>query len=327
MKRRAQDGLNTDDKTVLEFAFARNVDLRDGVNVSFIQSGTKISGADKLRITSGNVDWNAVEEARLSIQLASRGAIDPKNYSSPELQSRAAAFASYLKEDFRGALEQWRAYPHEVTDINELRMMAVCLADEGNPAVAQYIEKLRTFLPTEADAVLAHFLGRSQQWAEATDTLEKVFHALQTDPWPGPDLTQRILKVAGYVAEQSPSESHAQRLHQAVRKPFAVFNSDEPRLLALFRIGLKLDRGAHGQYTLPAIEAAEPYVPWQAEFLQIRKSCYERTHNPRLAQARREWNEYVRGQPASFDGLVIPKESKEPEKGFAISGTGQTPSP
>ena len=327
MKRGANNVLNTDDKTVLEFAFARNVDLRGGVSVAFLQSGTRISGADKLPITSGNVDWSLVQEARLWAQLAFRGAIDPNDYDSPELRSRAAAFKSYVAEDFKAALASWREHPHDVTDINELRMMSECMADEGNPAVAQYIETLRKSLPTEADAFLSHFLGRREQWTEATDVMEKVFHALQTDPWPGPELTQRTLKVAGYVAERSPSELAAHRLYQAVQKPFSVFNSQEARIQALLRIGIKLDGGSYGEYTLPAIEAAEPNVPWQADFLQARKTCYENTHNPGLAQAKRDWNEYLKEQPAGFGGLVMPKETKQPDKGFVLSDTSQTPTP
>ena len=322
MKRGRDATLNTDDRTVLEFAFARNVDLSEGFHISSIRPGARLSRADRLPIRNGEVDWDAVEAARLSMQMMFGEKIEPKDYSDPEEKSRAAAFASFLQGDPDGALALWRQHPHEVTDINELRMVAECMAQEGKPTVAPYIEKLRETLPTEADAILAHFLVRRGQWEEATDVLEKVFHALRTDPWPGPELTQRTLKIAEVVAKNSKSDVLAQRLYQALREPFSAFNSDEPRLMKLLSVGILLDKDSYGSHTLAAIEPEEPYVPWQSGFLQIRKSCYKAIGSPRLAQAERELDQFLKEQPANFDPAAFRKEIPIDSKdALALSST------
>jgi len=50
--------------------------------------------------------------------------------------------------------------------------------------------------------------------------------------------------------------------YEALRTPFSVYNSDNARLLNLFRFGIKLDKSRYGKYTLAALEPMEPYVPW-----------------------------------------------------------------
>jgi hypothetical protein len=52
------------------------------------------------------------------------------------------------------------------------------------------------------------------------------------------------------------------RIYEAPRTPFSVYNSDNARLLDLFRFGIKLDKGRYGKYTLAALDPTEPSMPW-----------------------------------------------------------------
>jgi hypothetical protein len=52
------------------------------------------------------------------------------------------------------------------------------------------------------------------------------------------------------------------RIYEALRTPFSVYNSDNARLLNLFRFGIKLDKGRYGKYTLAALEPMEPVCAW-----------------------------------------------------------------
>jgi hypothetical protein len=59
------------------------------------------------------------------------------------------------------------------------------------------------------------------------------------------------------------------RIYEALRTSFSVYNSDNARLLNLFRFGIKLDKGRYGKYTLAALEPMEPYVRGSPQFSTI----------------------------------------------------------
>jgi Flp pilus assembly protein TadD len=286
------------------------MDSENSFPIEALRSSAKAGHADHLDLSNGadKVRWEEVEVGRLSM-LAGFGEVpDPEEFTADN-RSRAAAYASYDRGELPEALNFWRERPREVKDLNDLRLVAECMAEEGNTETEAYIDKLREFVPTEADAILAHLLYRRGQYEQATDVLENVFHRLHTDPWPNRELTGRTLLVARRVVERANSDMIAQRLHQALRMPFCVFNSEEPRRIYLLEIGTKLDKGDYGEYTLTAVEATEPHIPWQAEFLKLRKACYENVGSPRWAQAERDLNQFIKEQPPRLQNLAFSKQT------------------
>jgi spermidine synthase len=306
--------LNTDDRTVLEFAFARNVDLRNAFRVETLRSGARASHADRLALSRGEVDWDDVESERLSMLLTFGETPNPEDYDDPEYRSRAAAYVNYAKGNFATVLKYWREQPREVKDLNDLRMVAECLADEGGTEAFGYIKKLKESMPLEADGILAHLLMRRGEFDRATDVLVDVFHRLRTDPWMSRALTERTLTVAQQVVENTKSDVSAQRLYEAIRFPFSVYNSEEPRRMRFLWMGMRLDNGKPGEYTLAAVELAEPYVPWQPGFLKVRKRCYEALGSPRFATADRELKEFLAEQPSHLDAIAFLNETKPDDK-------------
>lgn len=313
--------LNTDDRTVLEFAFARSKDQRDGFRIGQLRSGAKVSGADRLPLFNGEVDWNQVDQARISMLVPFGDLAYSEDYADPVDRSRAEAYSSYVNGDLEAALELWREHPRQVRDLIDLQMVAECLADDRKTEALGYIEKLRVFAPTEADAILAHFLLQEGQFDQATDALERAFHRLRSDPWPSRELTERTLTVARSVAQHSKSDLIAQRLYQALKVPFSVFNGEEQRRIVWLEIGMLLDKGHYGEYSLPALAAAEPNVPWQERFLKARKACYENLGSPRAAQADRDWKQFVAEQPARLGNIAFLKEipaEEKPQIGYGL---------
>jgi hypothetical protein len=72
---------------------------------------------------------------------------------------------------------------------------------------------------------------------------------------------------------------------------------------------------------LPALEAAEPNVPWQERFLKARKACYENLGSPRAAQADRDWKQFVAEQPARLENIAFLKEipaEEKPQIGYGL---------
>lgn len=310
-RQRHQGPLNTDDQTVLEFAFARNVDLQQGFRLPSLRLIANVTRADRLPLT-GELDVARVNTGRMSMLLAFEEAPEVEDYGTPELRSLAAAYASFVKGDLVSALARWKEHPREPRDLNELLLVAECMAHSGAPEADGYIEKLRTILPTDAGAISARLLLRRGQYEQATAVLEDVFRRLQTDPWPSRDLTGRTLLVAQQVAENARNDQLVRRLYQALRAPFSVYNSEESRLARLFRFALMLEKSRPGEQTQAAIAPTEPHIPWQELFLKVRKASYAVTANPRLAVAERDLREFLKARADRLEEAGLTSKAAPP---------------
>ena len=58
--------LNTDDRTVIEFAFARSVSATNVFHLPNFRAAVRAAGRDRPNIEEANVDWNRVREAQIS---------------------------------------------------------------------------------------------------------------------------------------------------------------------------------------------------------------------------------------------------------------------
>jgi hypothetical protein len=288
----------------LEFAFARNVDLKNGFDISSLRLLSGVTRSDRLPISSGEVNWSQVNFARISMLLGFGESPNPAEYASEALQSRVLAYGAYIKNDLTGALGSWRRDTREPTDLNELIMVAECTANEAGPEADAYIEKLRELLPAEADAILVSLLWRRGQVDEAADLLAKVLQRLRDDPWLKTELIERTLILAGQIVDHSSNDSVVARIYDALRKPFCVYNGDNSRQIVSLRCGIKLDKGQYGRYCLPVLESLEPNVPWRSTFLQIRAASYRATNHPLRVQAERDVKKFLSQQPARLDVLA-----------------------
>jgi spermidine synthase len=298
-----RDHLNTDDRTVLEFAFARNVDLQNGFHLSAFRLMASLAHADRLPVSTGEVNWNQTTLARMSMLLADGEMPDPAQYAAQSLQTRMAAYASYLKGDLAGALFNWRKESRQPNDLNELLMLTECSAQEAGPETDSYIEKLRESLPFEADVIQANLLWRRGKLQEAATLAIAQLRRLHQDPWLGGEVTKRFLALAMEMVDHATDNATILPMYEALEKPFLAYNNQELRLVDLLHCGIKLDQGKPGKYCLPPVEAAEPHIPWQPRFLQIRADCYKAVNDPRRAEAERDLQSYVADQPLRIDAV------------------------
>jgi spermidine synthase len=295
--------LNTDDQTVLEFAFARNIDLQHGFKLSLLRLGAAANGADRLPVT-GEVDWRRVMTGRFSMLLASGEIPQLEDYSSPELRILMLAYREYLNNNLAGAYSRWREQPRAPHDLNELQMLAECAASENGPEAEETIAQLRPILPLEADAFAARLLTRRGDYEGATELLESFFRALRTDPWPNRHLVGRTCVLVQEVADKANTDAITRRLHDALAERFSVYNAEDARALRLFRLALKLDGPTPGHHAAAALAASEPHVPWQESLLRARHAAYQATRSPQLGRATRELHEFLRHQPKEMQYRV-----------------------
>jgi spermidine synthase len=303
---------NTDDRTVLEFAFARNVDLSSGFRPAALRLMADLMQVNRIPISKGDVNWSDVGVKRLSMLLSLEEMPNPDDYASG-IQSTAAAYAAFLKGDLVGALRNWRAHPREPNDLNELLMMAECSANEGTPETDAYLEKLRELLPNEADAIRVSLLLHRGKIDEAAELLATVLQRLHTDPWLSLRLAERTLVLAQRMVDHISNDSQLNAIYEALRTPFSVDMCDALRVNDLVLFGVKLDKGQHGKYTFAAIEPQEPFVPWQVKFLKIREACYKAMKSPLSAQASRDVNDFFAREPSRLSVIRPPTKTTPTE--------------
>jgi spermidine synthase len=322
-QRLAVGPLNTDDRTVVEFSFARSMNLTNGFQIANLRASAHDAHADRPQLIAGEIDWSLVDEARLSM-FASLSKAEPFHTRLTDQQrARAAAFVSYMQGDLPAALRQWRAQTEEPKTLSELELVAECLAVDGDNAALRYIGKLANVLPLEAEAIQAELSWRDRRPQEAVDTLDRFFLALRDDPWPAEELIKRSMSRAEAIANSDRSKVASALLYDALRVPLCVFNNEADRLGTVLAIGIYLDGDNPGDYTRAAIEAFEPHVLWVHKFLEVRKACYAATHSPRAEQASRDFDEFMKHEASTSDVATLAKAiaTRSAEKASSESST------
>jgi hypothetical protein len=190
----------------------------------------------------------------------------------------------------------------------QLQLVSECLASQGDSAASPLIEKLAEALPRDAEAIRVEFLWREQRPQEATDALESFFRGLREDPWPSRELISRSLARAEAIARSDRSKIAAGLFYDALATPFCVFTNESERLRARLGIGIYLDDDRPGEHAHTVLQAFEPYVVWQRNFLNNRKECYLAQHSPLAKQANRDFDEFMKREAVTADVSGLTKE-------------------
>lgn len=299
--------LNTDDRTVIEFAFARSISTRNGFQISSLRAAAHAANCDRPQIVQGEIDWARVDEARISIFASLNRAEPTRAALSNEQRYRAAAFVSYMDGDLTGALRYWRSQPAQPKTLSQLALVAEGLAVEGETAALSYIKSLGEALPLEADAIRAELYWSQGRAEEAAHTMERFLRAVHDNPWPDQNLISRSMARAETIANADKSRQASRSLYAALREPLCIWNGEADRLLHLLSIGMYLDDNKSGKYTTPVIEALEPHVIWERRFLEIRKARYAAMGSPRLNEATRDLDTFLEHEAFTGDVSALTK--------------------
>lgn len=282
--------LNTDDRTILEFAFARGLSPATMSPLMELRRNSHLFGTDKPDV-DGALDWNRVNDERLGMFALDGDAPGVDEWMSTDQRLLAQAFQAYVRDDLLTTYQCWRQLKREPRSINELIVAAESFADRVDSAAVKYIQALSEIDPVDAKCIEARLLWRQSRNAEAATLLEKAFAQLRTDVWADRELTARALKLAEQLGGKD--QKIAASLYRALEAPFCLRNNEEQRLMAQVNLGIAADFGQANDYTLHAIEKFEPYVPWQPAFLKLRADVYAHADHALRDQAERDlatWN-------------------------------------
>jgi spermidine synthase len=287
--------INTDDRNVVEFGFARSVGRARGLIVPELRRLASATGFARPTLADAErVDWGAVETARVSFDAA-HGTFDdiPANPAPSERLRQQAIVRFFDANDAAGATEAWSRQHEGPRDLIETRMLAGIEAQRGSDAALEWIERIRAFEPGDADALLALLRWRQGRNAQAADALRSALVAFRSDAWVMQQSILNALALVLPVATAAPDAAPA--LLDALRQPFVVRAADVPRATTAAELSRRVD---FGKTCREPVGQLEPFVPWSEYFLTLRRDCYRAAGDTRLALAERELAEFYAREPA-----------------------------
>lgn len=285
--------LNTDDRPVLEFGFARGLGRSGLFQLDDLRALARSRGED--RPAGVAIDWEHVDELRQARSLLWRDAVGGKG-RNPEAEQRRQARVAYSEVDLRAACQHWFAQPVGPFTYPDLLLTAECLAGTGNPQAPRHAARLP---PVDAHLVLAIWHGGEGRDAQAVRHLLAAFAGARQDPWASIPLLERVIGFAGDIATRDPAAARA--IFQALAEPFAVGMADQTRLRERLKLAWLLREGC-----VEALKPFEPDPPWEDLFLAQRARCYREAHHPLADRARTDLAEYMENAPPRLETGLPP---------------------
>ncbi len=139
--------LNTDDRQLIEFSFARSLGRDDDLMNELLLSAQRLN-AHRPTNVRGRFDWAAVDANRGSMSWL----------RSPLAKNDVAR--KYERGDLAGALASWRTSAWSPANSFDNAMLGHILANAGDDTALTYIDPLRPWQPTEAEALTGLLLYR-----------------------------------------------------------------------------------------------------------------------------------------------------------------------
>lgn len=289
---------NTDDKTVLEFRFARTLGKRVGIS-------TRDLGWGK----GGNIPSEMVEDldkGLLAREMMAAAAMQGELHDLPSdsptaMLGRAKMYKMWLAKAPQPLDD---AFPTDIDAANsfELAVTAWALASTGNKDALPWIARLRVIRPDEADALEAVYHASQRDGEKTLAALKLPFSQWRTLPWAHEQIVGAAMDTAVRLAEAVPSDTYREQLFDMISEPFSVAMMDERRRLALYAIASTFTEPAlRDKKIVAALETSEPHVPWAESLLQTRAEVYGRTRHPLARRAADELAKYRENEAAPLE--------------------------
>jgi hypothetical protein len=277
--------MNTDDRTYLEFAFARSVGESAQNTLLEMRQLARVRRRGEPTPVNGSIDWNKVAERRATRVVAEGVKMQIVQPTDPGVAARQGARVAYGAENFAKVRQAWVSQSEEPAVLGDLRMVAESFVIAGDSNATRYIEALRTLQPVEAEALTAVVSVRSGNHAAGVDQFIEALRSYRVHPWANRALIMRSFDAIGSRLDDSGSL----KVFEVLREPFAVRVLDIARLEVRSAIGL---RPGFEQYCVEALAPLEPNVPWNEALLRERDKCYSNFQPALAAKARADLEKF-----------------------------------
>jgi hypothetical protein len=261
--------LNVDDRALVEFGFARMSADNVALSGKDIRKLARQRGEHRPGAFRGDIDWTRADEQWASFLVAEEEKDDPPDFLGQEPKARLYAQTQFLAGDPAKAVAFWYSQHDEPKTPTELAVVAESLASTADERARPFIERLRSYQPTEADAIEARLLLRQGKPREAAAAIETTFERHRRDAWPWSIVAKHAIDTAEEITRADPSL--ADRMYAALEHPFPVYLHEDRRINAMLKIAMKNKLEVPCARTL---DLFEPFVPWQRDVLDWRAGCY-----------------------------------------------------
>lgn len=298
--------LNTDDRNLVEFAFARSLSRSQLFDLERVRREAAAMGAGRPDV-SGRVDWDRVARQRVAIQFVAGTPPTAAADASEAQRIRTEAVRLYLTGELAQAARKFREQPEPPQGLVETTVLAEGLAELGDPAAVEHIRVLREHQPTEAEAATARLALRVGNLELAVAALVSSLTRYRTDPWAGQVAMSHALGLADELTLTRGDLVPV--VFEALSQPFSMRALEEPRRLFLLSVG------SHGgQYRCEEVLAPlEPHVPWRGDVLRYRARCYAKARDGKQEMSRADLQRFERqerqGKPPASPKATPPTSS------------------
>jgi predicted membrane-bound spermidine synthase len=287
-----QIGRNTDDRTVLEYRFAKTVGQQTPFSVEATRDRLRAAGFHRPALVDDSLDWNLVELRHQEFNLLFGGQLSLALLPRPDDRALVQAFDRYRDNDFAGVLELWPTQYRAPSGHIQQLVLARCYAELARPECLELIMEAEKRYPIDAAAVRAIYQWRAGKTADAAQSLERFYTLLADSPWVLPVVSETATSRTIDVAKAD--HDAARRLNTSLSRPFASWRFDYLRTLARFMVAEQLSP----ESVVEALRELEPNVPWTAEVLEARAKAYAAVEHPLAARAKNDWLWFQRHRSA-----------------------------
>jgi len=288
-----EEGLvNTDDRMLLEFSFARTMMNRQLRIAEIIrQEAWKRKMNTPLWMDAG-LDWQKILE-NYDLLAVNQGFTTQNSPDLPkDRQVRIEAYNLFNADQLAAdqILQLWKQQHHEVKYPLEIAMLAEAYAEKGHYKALPLINQLKKYFPVTAEAILAKYYLRSKDPEQALNSMREVFTNLRTHPWVMVPVMYRALIQATEMARTFPVMAPV--LFELVSEPFCVSILERYRKAAMLEISNDLPI----EKAVEALQEFEPHVPWNEGFLRARFEVYKETNHSMIQQAEKDLNDFLKNK-------------------------------
>ncbi|MBN1423573.1 fused MFS/spermidine synthase, partial [Candidatus Fermentibacteria bacterium] len=283
-------GLTTDDRTLVEYGFARAVGKARAFRLADLRQVGE--GAVEEPESPGAV---AIRRNRQAMYALQGIPVPLSEIQGEDEHARAQGYSHFLAGEYGPCLAAWRRQDAPATYPLELAMVGEATADEGDDEALALAQRLAPLWPAEAAVIRARLWVRTGESEMALGSLEEAFAHMRLEPLPCSRVMERGLRLAVEIASSRPDL--ASRCRAGVAVPFSVDALHDARLRAL----LDVSRVIGPKEAADVIHQYEPHIPWDREFLALRATCYREADDPLAGVAMADWEDYVADAPLAVN--------------------------
>ncbi len=293
---RPGQALNTDDRNLVEFGFARSVGSLGSFGIHQVREAAALRNDDRPPVTGAEVDWSSVEAQRVpSYPPAAQAPLLHQRMTSSQ-RTLALAFGRFRSGDSAGAASAWSSLGRPPLTLSERLLAASVLAEAGREDALVHVEALRAAEPLMAEGVVAWLRAQQGRTEEAVGALERILAGARLDAWAPSAVVRDALNLSAQIGSREPR--FAPRLYAALREPLALQAYESERRQAMADM---LPNLALKDHCLTLFDGIEPNVAWSESWLSLRHRCYVATGRAAAARAAEDLRLLWSRRPSGFE--------------------------